>query len=187
MLLYNPYYLFDVGFQLSYSAVLSIVVLQPQIEKLLAVKHFILKPIWSLITVSVAAQIGTFPLTSYYFHQFPNYFLLTNLLIIPATYIILTSAILSFFTQLIFNNSLFFETILKFNLKFMNNSVRFIEQLPYSSTQDIYLYPIDIVFLFCLILFLYRFTANHKHIFFIGILNSIIALQITQIIKITGS
>src|SRR5690606_27760406 len=89
LLIYNPYYIMDVGFQLSYIAVAGIVVIQPWLSNFYLPKNKATKYIWELTTVSIAAQIATFPLGLYYFHQFPNYFFISNLFAIPLAVIIL--------------------------------------------------------------------------------------------------
>lgn len=100
LLLINPFVLFEIGFQLSYFAVSSIVYFQPLIAKLFSPKTVAGKWIWSMLTVSVAAQIGTTPLCMYYFHQFPTYFWLSNFIAIPAAaaimYLAVTYLLLSF-------------------------------------------------------------------------------------------
>tara|TARA_B110000090_G_scaffold13242_1_gene13246 strand:- start:202 stop:1290 length:1089 start_codon:yes stop_codon:yes gene_type:complete len=83
LLLVKPMFLFDVGFQLSYLAVFGIVWVQPKLANLFKFKYWFFRKIWSLCTVSVAAQMGVFPLSLYYFHQFPGLFFLSNILIIP--------------------------------------------------------------------------------------------------------
>lgn len=75
--------LFNIGFQLSYLAVIGIGWLYTPIYKLLTVKNWLLNKCWGLLCVTFAAQLATFPLCVYYFHQFPNYFLLSNLLLVP--------------------------------------------------------------------------------------------------------
>lgn len=93
LLLINPNNLFEVGFQLSFAAVFGIVFLQPRLEKILPLKNKFLKPVWTLLSVSIAAQITTFPFTSYYFSQFPTYFWLSNLIVIPAAFVMIFLAI----------------------------------------------------------------------------------------------
>ncbi len=83
MLLYNPYYLFDIGFQLSFSAVIGILLLYPPIYHSLLCQRSLTQWLWGMLSVSIAAQIGTLPFILYYFGTFPLYFLLTNLLLIP--------------------------------------------------------------------------------------------------------
>lgn len=181
MLLYNPYYLFDVGFQLSYSAVLSIVTFQLKIKNLLTVKYYILKPVWSLTSVSIAAQIGTFPIVLYYFHQFPVYFLLTNLLVIPATYLIILLAVLLFICYLLFSDYDIISYCLKLSLHTMNKGIDYIECIPYSSIRDINTQPVDVFFMFILMLFLYEFCKNKKYKSLIHLLSCILILVLIRI------
>jgi competence protein ComEC len=90
LLFLNPLFIFDVGFQLSYLAVLGIVLFQPKIDLLIPEIHWtFLKKSWQLVSVSVAATLSTLPLSLYYFHQFPGLFVLSNLVIVPALGIIL--------------------------------------------------------------------------------------------------
>ena len=83
ILLVQPSFLFDVGFQLSYVALFFILWLQPLLAQLWAPKNVIANYFWEILTVSFAAQIGAFPLSIYFFHQFPGLFFVTNLVIIP--------------------------------------------------------------------------------------------------------
>ncbi len=84
LLLIRPMFIFDVGFQMSYAAVLGIVLLQPKIMVLLPhIRSWLLRKIWILLSVSIAATIGTLPLSLYYFHQFPSLFFLSNVVIVP--------------------------------------------------------------------------------------------------------
>lgn len=79
MLVYQPYYLFDIGFQLSYVAVWSLLYLQPRLNRLITVRNPLLSTPWGWVTTTVAAQAGTTFLCLYYFGQFSTVFLLTNL------------------------------------------------------------------------------------------------------------
>lgn len=103
MLLYDSNLLFDVGFQLSFSAVLSILVITPLLERLVSRKYIMEHPLirwlWNMITVSVAAQIGVAPLITYYFGYFSTYFILTNLFVIPVTTLILYGALVFILTS----------------------------------------------------------------------------------------
>ena len=93
MLCYNPYFLWDVGFQLSYLAVIGIIIFQTTIYNWFYFKNKLANEVWKLMAISLAAQVFTFPICIYYFHQFPNYFLFTNIIAVP-----LSSAIL--FTEI---------------------------------------------------------------------------------------
>ncbi|PKB17121.1 ComEC/Rec2 family competence protein [Flavobacterium sp. 5] len=83
ILLFQPSFLFDVGFQLSYVALFFIMWLQPLFANIWKPKNKIVYYFWEILTVSFAAQIGTLPLSIYYFHQFPGLFFITNLIVIP--------------------------------------------------------------------------------------------------------
>jgi competence protein ComEC len=94
ILLFEPSFLFDVGFQLSYLALFFILWLQPVFSGLWTPKFKIVNYFWQILTVSFAAQIGTLPLSLYHFHQFPGLFSVTNLVIIPFVSFIMASGLL---------------------------------------------------------------------------------------------
>src|SRR5690606_34922050 len=104
LLLFDPFLIRSVGFQLSYLAVLGIVYLYPRILILWEPQHAFTAEIWKIASVSIAAQLATFPLGLLYFHQFPNYFLLSNLLVVPLSSVVLICGLcvllLSFSTAL---------------------------------------------------------------------------------------
>lgn len=89
LLCYDPYFLWDVGFQLSYCAVIGIVALQSFIFRKWYISNRAARQVWAMTSVTIAAQAGAFPLCIYYFHQFPNLFLITNLITVPLSTIIL--------------------------------------------------------------------------------------------------
>ena len=93
MLLYNPYYLWDVGFQLSYLAVTGIVIFQKPIYNSIGIKNKWINKVWEMTAITLAAQVLTFPVCIYYFHQFPNLFLITNFIAVPLSTIILFAEI----------------------------------------------------------------------------------------------
>ena len=101
LLCYNPNYIFDVGFQMSYAAVISIVLLNPYFNYFHFSKNRILKYSTDIILVSLAAQIGVLPLSIYYFNQFPILFLVANIIVIPLTTLILALGILTLFLNFI--------------------------------------------------------------------------------------
>jgi len=94
LLLINPTWLFQIGFQLSYLAVFFILWIQPKLYGYFNPKNYFLKLFWGITTVSIAAQLGVFPLSLYYFHQFPGLFLFTNLVVLPLISLILIGGII---------------------------------------------------------------------------------------------
>ena len=93
MLLFNPMALFDVGFQLSFMAVLTILLFYPLLESLWSqpflLDHRLFRWLWTMLSVSCAAQIGVAPLIAYYFGRISCYFLLANLVVVPVAALIL--------------------------------------------------------------------------------------------------
>lgn len=96
VLLYiNPYNLLEVGFQLSFLAVLGIVYLQPRLYRLLELRNRVLDFVWEYFTIALAAQLATFPLGLFYFHQFPVYFWLANIIVVPLATLVLYSGMIA--------------------------------------------------------------------------------------------
>ena len=91
MLLVRPLYLFDVGFQLSFMAMVAILCVEPYLEELFRRHGFhpFLGYFVGLLCMALAAQLGTFPLILYYFGSFPVYFLITNLFVVPCLFVVL--------------------------------------------------------------------------------------------------
>lgn len=158
MLLVNPNYLFDVGFQLSYAAVLSIVFFQPAVSRFYNPQTKITSFLWSLFSVSIAAQLGTTPITLYYFQQFPNYFLLTNLVAIPLSTVVIYLAIALLLVSPIPYVSSFIAAALNGSLWLLNYCIVWIQQLPYSiSPLSLNLWQVSFLFtaIFCFSLYFY--------------------------------
>ena len=95
LLLINPYYLYDVGFQLSYAAVFSIMKFYPVMRKWWQPENKYLQWIWSLFLVGLSAQIVVLPISLYYFHQFPILFFVSNLIVVPLLQPILIGGIIA--------------------------------------------------------------------------------------------
>lgn len=159
LLLLNPNNLFEVGFQLSYSAVFGIVFLQPKLSKLLLVKTKFFRFFWTLITVSIAAQIATFPLTTFYFNQFPTYFLITNIIIIPAVMLLIPLGI----GLLLFSKVSILSNLISIVIQLLINGCYFIlskiEQLP-NSIIEISIQPIQLFLLIGMLASFYLLIQN---------------------------
>ncbi len=94
LLFFNPFLLWDVGFQLSYAAVLSIVLFMKPIYNWFAIQNKLLDGLWKLNALTLSAQILTLPLCIYHFHQAPTLFLITNLVAVPLSSLVLYALIL---------------------------------------------------------------------------------------------
>lgn len=165
LMVMNPYLIRDVGFQLSYIAVIAIVSIQPGLYQLWKPKNWLLDKIWGITTVSIAAQIGTSPLGLYYFHQFPNYFIITNLLVIPLASLILYTGFLTVILSAIPVISGWISWLLVVFLKAMNSSVAFVDGLPYSASTGIFITMLEMLVLFLIIMVGFRAFAIRKGTF----------------------
>ncbi len=132
LLCFDPYMLWDVGFQLSYLAVLSIVVFQKYIYNWFYFKNKILDASWKLASVSLSAQILTLPICIYYFHQFPLLFLVSNMIAIPLSTIALWGSILIVVLSPIPFMAIFFGKILWAVVWLLNYCVLKINLIPFS-------------------------------------------------------
>jgi competence protein ComEC len=154
-LCYNPYWLADVGFQLSYVAVLGIIYLYPRFYHLFTFSSWLADKIWALCSVSIAAQIATLPLTLYYFHQFPVLFLATNIILIPISTIVMYSGvmILAFSKIAALSKALVWLTAAL--VKFMNAAALFFDELPFCVIGNIHLSLLNMILMYALIITLF--------------------------------
>ena len=139
ILVYDPYLIMSVGFQLSYLAVLGIVYLQSGIYKLWEPANRLLDEIWKVSSVSIAAQLATFALGLLYFHQFPNYFLLSNFFVIPGSFIVLIVGLVLLALSFIQPIAFAFGFIIEWIIKALNFIVFAIEEFPFSLIENVYI------------------------------------------------
>lgn len=177
LLLFNPYYLFEVGFQLSYLAVFSIVWIQPKIYHLWKPKFWILDKLWQLLTVSAAAQIGVLPLSLYYFHQFPGLFFVSNLVIIPVLGIILTAGIAIIILAILQIAPQFLADAYIFVILQMNYFVAWVANQEYFIIQQISMSFLLMVAFYAFLFFGLKWTEKKVFYRFALVLISIIMLQ----------
>ncbi len=161
LLALNPLLLFELGFQLSYLAVFSIVIFQKPIFSVWNPRRKVVRYCWELATVSVSAQIGTFPVALYHFGQFPNYFLLGNLFVIMLSFVIVVSGIV--LLSVSFSSLLagWAANILTFEIKFMNGIITTIENLPGAVSDYLYLDPLQVLLLYGIIGSLFILITGH--------------------------
>ena len=178
LLLIRPQFLFEVGFQLSYLAVFSIVLFQPLLYNLIVPKNFILKYLWGIFTVTLAAQAGVLPLSLLYFHQFPGLFFLSNLVILPFLGLILATGIVVIVLALMNALPDFFSIAYGFMIDSLNSFVSWVavqegflfQDIPFSGFQALAFYLV----LLCLLI-LSR-SPGYKRI--VMMLSAVILLQL---------
>lgn len=166
MLLYEPYLIWDVGFQLSFIAVMGMIAVQPLSAHYLSHRNLIVKNLASGAIMSTAAQAATFPLSVYYFHQFPLYFLLSNLFIIIPSALILYIGMLALLFKLDFLMP-YFEMI----INFMNAGLNYISKFPSASVSGIWIDKTQLIMLsVSLLLLILSLQRKNKSILIISLI-----------------
>ena len=166
ILIFDTNIIANVGFQLSYLAVLGIVTFQKRIYNWYQPKYWLVDQIWNITAVSIAAQIATFPVGLLYFHQFPFCFLFSNLIIIP-----LTTVVLFFDIGLIAISQWEWAASLlgyctKWLIYFTDHIVVFVENIPYAYTNGIHISIIETILIYILILYLFFWLIHIRHRYF---------------------
>lgn len=177
ILLFKPLFLFDVGFQLSYLAVFSIVSLDPFLYKFWRPKFWVIDKLWHTLTVTVTAQLGVLPLSLFYFHQFPGLFVVTNLVIVPFLGIILGFGILVVILALINALPPFLAHTLEFIINTMNLFVNWAAKQEVFVFKDIPFSPYHVLAFYILIICLSRFLIKKNFKTLKHLLVSVLLIQ----------
>lgn len=138
LLCYNPFWLWDLGFQLSFIAVLSILIFGKRLSQIFSHANFLIHQLGQLVAVSLAAQILTTPFTLFYFHQFPASFLLSNLVAVPLSSIILGAALLTCLLAYVPVIGTFIASVTEGMILFMNKYVQWVEAIPGMLWKNLY-------------------------------------------------
>ncbi len=164
MLVIHPFYLFDVGFQMSYLAVAAILLLQPVLSRLWQPTSRPLRWLWGSVTVSTAAQIGVAPLIVLYFSRFSVWFLLTNLLVIPLTFCLVAGALFMLCLGFCLPLQQLVADLLNGLLRLMHIALRWIETLPVASVDGLHLTALQTVCFYVCLLFLLAFYHRRRSV-----------------------
>lgn len=183
LLAIDPYLIMQVGFQLSYLAVLGIVYIQPKIYNWFEVNNWLLDQVWTITSVSIAAQIATFPLGLHYFHQFPNYFLLSNLIVIPISTAIIYVGTALFALAKISIIAGYLATVFGWCVWFLNQSVIVIEKWPYSLLQGISISVFETWVLYGLIILFLYYCVQRQFKYLLAALALFIVILCSQIVE----
>jgi len=163
LLLFKPMFLFDVGFQLSYLAVFSIVSIQPILARLWEPKYYIYKRFWEIVTVSISAQIGVIPVSLFYFHQFPGLFIISNIVIIPFLGMVLGFGLFIVALALIDCLPSFLANLYGKLIGLMNNFVEWIASQEHFLFKEISFNGLQVVFSYLMIIALVRFATKQTY------------------------
>lgn len=187
LVLIRPQWIFEVGFQLSYAAVLAIFLIQPLLYNLILPQNTFFKYLWGILTTTIAAQAGVLPLSLFYFHQFPGLFFLSNLLILPFLGLILGTGILVIILASLDLLPGILTSVFSGIIRLLNSFVAEIAKqekflfsdIPFSIDQVLIFYSL----LLFLLLLVYSFSFRKLMILLI----SVILIQATAIFKIAAS
>lgn len=187
LILIRPQWIFEVGFQLSYSAVLAILLIQPLLYKLFSPTNKPFRYLWGLLSTTFAAQLGVLPLSLFYFHQFPGLFFLSNLVILPFLGLILGIGILIILLSFADSIPVFLTEFYRTIIQSLNYFVRWVGGQEQFLFRDISFSQSEVwafyLLLFCIIAMSYSFTFRK----FIATLSAVIILQSVYIVKASDS
>lgn len=154
MLCYDSCYLWDAGFILSHLAVLGLVVLQRPLQNLFYFKNKWMRKVWEMNAITLSAQLFTLPCCLYLFKQFPNYFLLSNLLVVPLSSLILIAGLLLISLSWCLPVAALLGAGMSMAIRWMNEFVLYMSRLPFSVSNFYQFGKTEMLFLYLLIIFL---------------------------------
>ena len=183
LLCIDPSNMFNVGFWLSYSAVIGIVTLQRPIYNMIYIKWKFVDKVWEMISVTLAAQLATAPLSIYYFHQFPTYFWLSNLFMGPISAIVITGGMVMLLVCFIPYINIGVAFCVKWMIYAMNNIVSRIESLPFSIIKGLYINNLEFVSLIVAFVMIMMVVEHKKKPFLFGILSMLLIFSASQLTR----
>lgn len=164
MLSADPMSLWDVGFQLSFMAVLGILLFYRFLFGLVPVRHRLTRALWGMTAVSLTAQVGTAPLVMYYFGRFACYFLFTNMIVVPAATIIVYGTVVILLTIPVPVVGKAVAAVLIAVAGVMNRTLALIASLPCASIEGISVSPVQVAGMYILIAAAAIFVFYFDHI-----------------------
>lgn len=183
LLCIDPANLFNVGFLLSYCAVIGIVVLQRPIYNLFYTKFKFLDKIWELTAVTLAAQIATAPFSIYYFHQFPSYFWLSNLFMGPISTVVIIGGMVMLLVCFIPYINIGVAFCVKWMVYAMNFIVTRVENMPFSIIKGLYINTLEFVCLLIALLLLMMLIEHKKKFMMFGMLSMFLVFSASQLTR----
>lgn len=181
LLLINPYLIFNVGFQLSYAAVIGIVTFHQPIYKLIYIKNKVLDKIWSISVLSFAAQLATFPIATYYFHFFPPWFWLTNLFTFPLSFLIIATGLIFVLTAWIPLISSGVGFVLSGLVYLLNYSVGIVKYLPLPGIENIHTSILMLVVIYIILIMTFIIFTQKKIRLLLPVVSLILIVSILSI------
>ena len=184
LLCVNPNNLFEIGFLLSYSAVIGIVVLQRPIYSWFVFKNKLLDKAWEITAVALAAQIATIPFTLFYFNQFTTYFWLSNLFMTPISFLVVISGMVLLLVSWIPYLNILFGYLVWGAVYVMNWVVARIESIPFSIIKGLYINEIEFALLLVALLLLALMILLQKRHLFIAMLGALLLMMVSVTVRL---
>jgi competence protein ComEC len=182
LICFDPYWIWDTGFQLSYAAVLGLGLFSYPIRNLLPLQNKILAGIWDAVSVSIAAQIITTPISIYYFHRFPSYFLLANLLAVPLSSVILVAGILLCICSPVYQLARLLGWLLGILIYFLNGLIAYISHLPGAVIGELDFSIPQLILVYFIMFSFYHFQIQKDKRWFLAGLGVICILRLSYLI-----
>ncbi len=187
LLLYHPKYVYDIGFQFSFLAVLGILLSYSALVEFVHFGHKLFRYVWRLVALTLSAQLFLFPLLLYYFHQFPLYFIPNSIVAVFAVFVIISTSFVIVAYDLVFQSTFFLSNFLEFCIDGLNRILTFTSSLPVSTIDDIWIDKFQLLILFlvsvCICMFLVSRQSMWLGLSFFCIFLFVIANGITKIQK----
>jgi len=177
LLVYKPSFISDIGFQLSYAAVLSILIYEPLISNCIYVKNKMMKQLWSMVSITLAAQILTTPIVLFHFKQFPVLFLITNLVAVPLSNIVLLLTILLCLASTVLIPTQPIVFIIHICIKMMNSYIEKVATISFNTIQ-IQISLAIIICLYATIAFLTYYSVHKQRASPLPVLISVFLLSL---------
>ena len=184
LLCVNPNNLFEIGFLLSYSAVIGIVVLQRPIYSWFVFKNKLLDKAWEITAVALAAQIATIPFTLFYFNQFTTYFWLSNLFMTPISFLVVISGMILLLVSWIPYLNILFGYLVWGAVYVMNWVVARIESIPFSIIKGLYINEVEFALLLVALLLLALMILLQKRHLFIAMLGALLLMMVSVTVRL---
>lgn len=163
ILVFDPFLLVDVGFQLSYLAVGGIVFFYPYVSNWFVSRHKFVNIIWRTTAVSISAQIITLPITIYYFGQFPSLFFMANLIVIPLSYVVMLGSMILVCVSKIKFLAIVFSAIVAWSVTVMNEVTLFLDKFKFVNLSEINVSFYEMLILTLIIVFVTHFFLNKNY------------------------
>ena len=182
LICFDPYWIWDTGFQLSYAAVLSIRLFAKPVENLIRLQNKILAAAWKITSVSISVQILAMPISIFYFHRVPTYFLIANLCAVPLSGTILAGGILLCSFYWFGPLAHLLAWVLSFLIRLLNGFILYVSKIPGAAITHLFITLPQLILIYCFIFCTYSFLNMRRKLWLMAGLAAISIFRISQLI-----